>query len=64
MKIRVRYNCEGHERDYIVDPIGGGIHNTLEDYQAEMLRWFPNAIVEAVEKEKPSTKSGIIEFDL
>jgi hypothetical protein len=61
MKIRVRYTCEGRDRDYIVSPIGGGMYNTLEEYQAEMLRWFPNAIVEIVPKENDSE---IIEFEL
>ena len=65
MKIRVRYTCEGRERDYIVNPIGTGIFNTLEEYRLEMLRWFPNAIVEAIEEEEePDTKSEIIEFEL
>jgi hypothetical protein len=56
MKIRVRYTCEGRDRDYIVSPIGGGIYSTLEEYQAEMLRWFPNAIVEEFVE--------IVEFEL
>jgi hypothetical protein len=61
MKIRVRYTCEGRDRDYIVSPIGGGIYNTLEEYQSEMLRWFPNATVEIVPEENDSE---IIEFEL
>jgi hypothetical protein len=60
MQARVRCTCEGRDRDYIVSPIGNGTHNTLEEYQSEMLRWFPNAIVE----EEPDTKSEIIEFEL
>jgi hypothetical protein len=63
MKIRVRYACEGRDRDYVVSPIGGGMYNTLEEYQSEMLRWFPNAIVEAID-EDPDPKSEIIEFEL
>ncbi len=64
MKIRVRYTCEGRDRDYIVSPIGSGMYSTLEEYRSEMLRWFPNAIVEAIEQEEPDTKSEIIEFEL
>jgi hypothetical protein len=61
MKIRVRYTCEERDRDYIVSPIGSGMYNTLAEYQSEMLRWFPNAIVEIVPEENDSE---IIEFEL
>jgi hypothetical protein len=62
MKIRVFYQFDGRERDYIVNPIGTGVYHSLEDYRIEVLKWFPNAIVESVEAIEK--KSEIIELEL
>ena len=56
-QIRVKYQFEGRNRDWIVEPFGNGLYQNLEDYKREFLRWFPNATFEIVPEE-------IIEFEL
>ncbi|MGL4617906.1 MAG: hypothetical protein ACRCZS_02440 [Chroococcidiopsis sp.] len=57
MQVRVIYQFEGRDRDWIVNPFGNGNYETLEDYQAEFYKYFPDAKFEIVPQE-------IIEFVL
>lgn len=43
--IRVTYTFNGFHKDYITNPIGTGLYNSIEDYRAEVLKYFPNATV-------------------
>ncbi len=62
MKVRIKYEFEGNNVDFITQ-IPEVMYENLEDYKREVLEWFPNATVEAIE-EDPDTKSEIIEFEL
>lgn len=56
MKVRIQYEFQGRKSDYITSPPEATTPK-FEDYKAEVLRWFPDAIVEIVPEE-------IIEFEL
>jgi hypothetical protein len=60
MKVRIQYQFEGRNVDFITSPPETTTPD-FEDYKQEILRWFPNATVEVV----PETKeSEIVEFEL
>ena len=45
MQVQVKYTFGVYSRQYVVNPIGTGLYPDLESYQAEMVRYFPGAIV-------------------
>jgi hypothetical protein len=57
MRIRVRYQFEGRDRDWIVNPFGNGLYQNIEDYIGEFCKYFPGATFETVPDE-------IAEFEL
>lgn len=51
MKVRIQYDFQSRKSDYITEtPVA--TTPKFEDYKAEVLRWFPNAIVEIVSDEE------------
>jgi hypothetical protein len=61
MQVRIKYQFEGRDREFITNPLKTGTYQNLEDYKREVLRWFPNATVEIVPEENDAE---IIEFEL
>lgn len=48
---KVTYEFYGRHREYLVNPMGTGVYNNIEDYRAELIKYFPNATVEEVPAE-------------
>jgi hypothetical protein len=64
MKIRVQYNFQGRDRDYIAQPLGYGVYTSFEEYKDEVLRWFPDAIVTKVSEENTPKTAEIVELEI
>ena len=51
MQIKVEYQFQGRDRNWVCNPLGNGLYQNLADYQTEFCKYFPDATFEVIPEE-------------